>query len=104
MRSWRAARVASVRDTRRASPRVAPSPPAPRQFAPALLKGLRAQADNQLAVKGSMKHAPAIVAALCTLGLALQAAPVRGQDYPRLALHGRLYGNGYPLTLGGTIQ
>jgi hypothetical protein len=51
-----------------------------------------------------MRFTPALLAALCTLGLVSMAAPVRGQDYPRLALHGRLYGNGFPLILGGTIQ
>jgi hypothetical protein len=51
-----------------------------------------------------MKHTPVYVAALCMFGLAVAAAPARSQDYPRLALHGRLYGNGFPLILGGTIQ
>lgn len=45
------------------------------------------------------------MAALCTLGLAASlCAPAQAQNYPRLALHGRLYGNGFPLILGGTIQ
>lgn len=52
-----------------------------------------------------MRPTIALLAALCTLGLAAPfCAPAQAQNYPRLALHGRLYGNGFPLTLGGTIQ
>jgi hypothetical protein len=52
-----------------------------------------------------MRNTHALLAALCTLGLAATlCASAHAQNYPRLALHGRLYGNGFPLILGGTIQ
>jgi hypothetical protein len=51
-----------------------------------------------------MRSTTALLAA-CTFGLAASlCAPAHAQDYPRLALHGRIYGNGFPLILGGTIQ
>ncbi|NOT33369.1 MAG: hypothetical protein HOP12_04270 [Candidatus Eisenbacteria bacterium] len=42
----------------------------------------------------------AVALALC-VGL---ASPASAQDYPRLALHARLYGNGFPFIGGGTRQ
>ena len=44
-------------------------------------------------------HRPAVLAVLA----ALLAVPAWGQDFPRLGLHGRIYGNGFPLIEGGTI-
>src|SRR4051794_9245893 len=35
---------------------------------------------------------------------AATASPARAQNYPRLGLHGRVYGTGYPLILGGTTE
>lgn len=48
-------------------------------------------------VPSCLRHT--LAAALLAL---LAAAPAAAQDYPRLALHARFYGNGYPFIDGGT--
>ena len=50
-----------------------------------------------------MTRTLAIPTSLLVAALAMGAAvPADAQGFPRLALHGRMYGNGFPLTLGGT--
>src|SRR5436190_3578716 len=97
------ARVASAPDPRRPSPRSSSSAPGPVPH-PCVSRDCARAPITCSPVKGPMKHTSVYVAALCMFGLAVAAAPARSQDYPRLALHGRLYGNGFPLILGGTIQ
>src|SRR5580765_8445168 len=50
-----------------------------------------------------IRSAASSLIATALLAAAL-AFPAQAQNYPRLGLHGRVYGNGFPLILGGTTD